>query len=168
MPCQDKTSLLCMPCETLKQYALVLCSRVCLLLYTVSKERKEADTQRACRCFHILCVFFFFFLAVCSFYLILRTSVCLHVHHLIGLCYTYLCLSPTSNNSKVDELRCPTLPLRATWSPASQQSAACKRKAGCLLIIQSCIGDAAHCFLNLPHVAGPAASRWQVSITGIS
>lgn len=50
-----------MPCETMKQYALVLCSRVCLLLYTVSKERKEADTQRACRCFHILCFFFVFF-----------------------------------------------------------------------------------------------------------
>lgn len=133
------------------------------------QKKEKRQTHREPADVFTFCVFFlFFFLAVCSFYLILRTSVCLHVHQLTSLCYTYLCLSPTSNNSKVDELRCPTLPLRATWSPASQQSAACKRKAGCLLIIQSCIGDAAHCFLNLPHVAGPAASRWQVNITGIS
>ena len=143
------------------------------LVYSIKRKKRDRHTESLQMflrfVFFLFCfVLFCFFSAVCSFYLILRTSVCLHVHHLISLCYTHLCLSPKLNNRKVDELRCPTLPLWAMWSPASQQSAACKRKAGCLLIIQSCIRDAARCLLNLPHMAGPADSRWQVSVTGVS
>lgn len=40
MPCQDKTRLLCMPCET-----ICLCSRVSLFLYTISAGE---DTQWEC------------------------------------------------------------------------------------------------------------------------
>lgn len=48
MPCQDKSSLLWMSCETVKRYALALSSHVSLFLYTESKERKERQTHRDC------------------------------------------------------------------------------------------------------------------------
>lgn len=81
MPCQDKTSLLCVSCETVEQCARVFC--LCVgLCSCVQYQKKESHTHSACRCFDISCdlsaVSFGLFVPVLPcFSVVLRTSVCL-------------------------------------------------------------------------------------------
>lgn len=58
MPCRDKTSLLCMPCETVQQYASFF---VCVLAFlfvlvcSIKRKKRVRHTESACRCFDISC-----------------------------------------------------------------------------------------------------------------
>lgn len=95
--------------------------------------------------------------------MILRMNTCFPKHHLISLCLhiLYVCHLTdhtacyphgllNSDNKKVDELRCSTLPSTCR----TQQRTACKRSAGCRLIIHACV-RAHTVFQKLSHRRAP-------------